>query len=174
MAQNVRASSYRNQGYGGRGAYTRQSTAPKIKEMPSKRPALRLVKPPKISAEKMKEQMTLSNKKALKVILLTCFAALFLALAIISRVQLDEINREIASTEKKIEIANSKNVELNMQLNEMISIEKVEEYATEKLGMVKVQDYQVVYVDLSDDDRVLMAGGRETDEAKTVTRAADD
>ncbi|MCR4593725.1 MAG: hypothetical protein K5761_01560 [Clostridiales bacterium] len=174
MAQNVRTSSYRNSGYGGRSAYTRQSTAPKIKEMPSKRPALRLVKPPKLSTVQMKEQMTLSNKKALKVFVLTFVAVILLALSIFSRVQLDEINRDIASTEKKIEIANSKNVELNMKLNEMISIEKVEEYASNKLGMVKVQDYQVVYVDLSDDDRVLMAGGKETEDAKTVTRAADD
>lgn len=174
MAQSIRNTSYRKTGYGGRSVYTRQNTAPKIKEMPSNRPALQLVKPPKFSPSQFKEQMTQSNRKALKVFALAILTATLLALAIFSRVQLDEINREIASTEKQIEIANSKNVELNMKLNEMISIEKVEEYATNKLGMVKVQDYQVVYVDLSDNDRVLMAGGKETAHTDTVTKAADD
>ncbi len=154
--------------------YTRGNAAPKIEHKPSVNRKLTALPPRFESFKQRKEQISVNNKKAIKISAVALTMVMLFAFMIFSRVQLDEINRNIAATEKQIEIVNSKNVELNMELNEMISIEKVEEYAVNNLGMVKVQDYQVVYVDLSDDDRVLMAGGKETMESKTVTRAADD
>ena len=43
-----------------------------------------------------------------------------------------------------------------------MSINNVEDYAANQLGMVKVQDYQVVYVDLSTEDYVAKVNGKDT------------
>ena len=89
-------------------------------------------------------------------------------MAIYSRVQLDEINRDITNKEYEIELAQSDSVKLNNTLSSMISINNVEDYAANVLGMVKVQDYQVVYVDLSSSDSVVVANGRQTDESDVI------
>ena len=88
---------------------------------------------------------------------------LFMALAIYSRVQLDEINREINSVENKIELAKSDEIKINNDLNSIVSINNVEDYAANQLGMVKVQNHQVVYVDLSSDDYVAVVNGKNVD-----------
>ena len=173
MAQARRYDSRSNARHSNVVPFTRGNTAPKIEQKPSRTPLIAL--PSRMqSLKNIKEQVSVSNKKAIKIYASIVLVALLFAFAILGRVQLDEVNREIANTERKIEIASSKNVELNMKLNEMVSIEKVEDYAVNNLGMVKVQDYQVVYVDLSDNDRVLMPGGKETAETKTVTQVAGD
>ena len=85
-----------------------------------------------------------------------------MSMAIYSRVQLDEVNRKISSVENKIELAQSDTIRLNNELNALVSMNNVEDFAANKLGMVKVQEYQVVYVDLSTEDCVVMADGEAT------------
>ena len=97
-----------------------------------------------------------------------CICLFFFAIVIYSTLQLDEINRDIASVDQKISIAKSEKVRLDMELDSIISMDKVEDYAANTLGMSKVQDYQVVYVDLSSSDRVIMAGGKETEDANVI------
>ena len=46
-----------------------------------------------------------------------------------------------------------------MQLNSLASLDKVEDYAINKLGMVKQEGYQVEYIDLALDDKVVLANG---------------
>ena len=86
---------------------------------------------------------------------------LFMAVSIYSRIQLDEINREISAVENQIELAKSDAVKLNNELNAVVSIDNVEEYAVNELGMEKVQDYQVEYIDMSSSDRVEVANGED-------------
>ena len=87
---------------------------------------------------------------------------------IYSRVQLDEINREISSIEKSITLAQSDTIKLDNQLSSMVSINKVEDYAANVLGMVKIQDYQVVYVDLSSNDSVVVANGKQAQNTNVI------
>ena len=93
---------------------------------------------------------------------------LFLGVVIYSTLKLDEINRDIASIDKSMSIAKSEKVRLDMELDSIVSLDKVESYAVDTLGMSKVQDYQVVYVDLSSSDRIIMAGGKETDSTNVI------
>ena len=139
------------------------SAAPKVKPEPQKKPQLELVKKPRMTAEQMRQQSLLETKKTIKVMFVAITILVFMAVAIYSRIQLDEINREISSVEKKIELAQSDSVKLNNELNAIVSIDNVEEYAVNELGMEKIQEYQVEYVDLSSSDRVEIVDG------KTVT-----
>lgn len=140
---------------------TTSSAAPEIRRTPEKKPQLKLVKQTKRTAAQIRQETNEATKKAVKIFAIAVAILLFMSMAIYSRVQLDEINREISSVENKMELAESDTIRLNNELNAMVSINNVEDFAANKLGMVKVQDYQVVYVDLSTDDQVVVADGKD-------------
>lgn len=139
------------------------SAAPKMKPAPQRKPALELVKKTRKTAAQVRQQTAEDTKRVFKAMCVATAIFMFMALAIFSRVQLDEINREISAVENKMELAKSDAIKINNELNAIVSINNVENYAANQLGMVKVQDYQVVYVDLSAEDFVAKANGRETD-----------
>lgn len=138
------------------------NAAPKMKPAPQKRPQLELVKKPRPTAAQVRSESQAAAKQTRKIFMIAMTVLLFMAMVIYSRVQLDEINREINSIENSIELAQSDTIKLNNALSSMVSINNVEEYAANVLGMVKVQDYQVVYVDLSSNDSVVVANGEQT------------
>ena len=135
------------------------SAAPKVRPESQKKPHLELVKKTRMTAQQMRQQTAAETRKTIKVMCVAMAVLMFMALAIYSRVKLDEINREISSVEKKIELAQSDAVKLNNELNAIVSINNVEEYATNELGMTKIQDYQVYYIDMSSQDYVAVANG---------------
>ena len=47
-----------------------------------------------------------------------------------------------------------------MELDSAISLEKVDDYAQNVLGMVKVENYQISYIDISGGDTVTQSGGK--------------
>lgn len=143
------------------------SAAPKIKRAESK-PNLRVVEKPRLTADQIRTQNLQAGRKMIKIIAVSGICLFFLAAVIFSTLQLDEVNRDIASIDKSMQIAKSETVRLNMELNSIVSIDKVENYAANTLGMSKVQDYQVVYVDLSTSDKVLMASGKETENSNVI------
>ena len=162
MAQYNRYESYKFEYFEPKTVST-SSAAPKIKEEPKKAPQLKLVQQPKPTRAQIQNEARQSAMQARKILTVACAVIIFMALVIYSRVQLDEINREIQQVESAMKIAQSDTVRLNNSLSSVISINKVEDYALNVLGMVKVQDYQVVYVDLSGEDSVVMANGETTD-----------
>ncbi len=160
--QNRNAYAYNNYNRNSKIVAYNGSAAPKVKPAPQRRPQLELVKKTAMTAAQVRQQTAAETKKAIKIMCIAVAILMFMAIAIYSRVQLDEINREINSVENKIELAESDTIKLNNELNAIVSINNVEDYAANELGMVKVQDYQVVYVDLSADDYVAVANGKDT------------
>lgn len=146
------------------------SAAPKMKPAPQRKPNLELVQKTRRTAAQVRQQTAADTKRAIKVMFISIAILMFMAVAIYSRVQLDEINREIKSVEKKIELAESDSIKINNELNAIVSINNVEDYAANELGMVKVQDYQVVYVDLSAEDYVAKANGKDTGLSAVINR----
>lgn len=90
---------------------------------------------------------------------LPLFALAFAAL-LYSKLRVDELDRQIAKTESNLTAAQAETVRLNMQLDSTISLEKVDDYAQNVLGMVKAENYQIEYIDLSGDDKVTVSGGK--------------
>ncbi len=135
------------------------SAAPKVKPAPQKKPDLRLVQKTRLTAQQVRQQTAAETRKTIKVMCVAMAVVMFMALAIYSRVRLDEINRDISAVEKQIELAKSDTVKLQNELNAIVSINNVEEYAANELGMTKVQDYQVYYIDMSSEDRVAVVNG---------------
>ncbi len=147
---------------------TNSNAAPKMKPAPQKRPQLELVKKPRPNATQVRNETQLAARQAKKIFIIAMTILMFMAMVIYSRVQLDEINRDISNKENAIELAQSDSIKLNNTLSSMVSINNVEEYAANVLGMVKVQDYQVVYVDLSSSDSVVVANGEQTDQSNVI------
>lgn len=143
------------------------NAAPKMRPN-NARPELKVLEKPRMTASQLRAQTAASNRRIMKILFVAGICLFFLGIVIYSTLQLDEINRDIASIDKSMEIARSEKVRLNMELNSIVSMDKVEDYAANTLGMAKVQDYQVVYVDLSSSDRVLMAGGKETNSTNVI------
>lgn len=143
------------------------NAAPKMRPQ-NTRPQLKVVEKPRMTASQLRAQTAASNRRIMKIFFVAGICLSFLGIVIYSTLQLDEINRDISKIDKSIEITKSERVRLDMELNSIVSMDKVEDYAANTLGMAKVQDYQVVYVDLSSSDRVIMAGGKETEKANVI------
>lgn len=61
----------------------------------------------------------------------------------------NELNHEISTLETQLSIAQSENTRINSELNSLVSMSMIDQYAVEKLGMSKVRSNQIRYIDVS-------------------------
>lgn len=113
---------------------------PKVKKVVKKR---------KAAASKAVKPATV-----VKWVFMSLFVMLSLVSIMIGNIKITQLNDEITSTQKKLDTARSVQVSLNSKLESRMSLANVEEYAVDKLGLVKVQPYQIKYVHLTDTDKV--------------------
>lgn len=79
-------------------------------------------------------------------------AVLALALGmVINQLALNEISAKLNSATTQYERLVSQGEELEQQINEQVNISNIDELATE-LNMVKVKNYQIQYVDVTEAD----------------------
>lgn len=102
-----------------------------------------------------------SAVKALKTIALALVLFSMISSLIYCRVTIDNIGREITTVDSKISEAKSEQVRLQTQLDSMISLDKVEDYAVNVLGMVKLENYKITYFNVCDGDQVVFSGNKE-------------
>lgn len=79
------------------------------------------------------------------------------AMMMLSRVELNELTTKISAANKQLNQLKNENGRLNLQAESKISLNAVEEYAINVLGMRKLQRYQIEYVNLTDSDKVEVA-----------------
>jgi hypothetical protein len=114
--------------------------------------------------ERRKAKKQAAKKNAVKpaTVVKWVFVSLFvmasLASIMVGNIKITRLNDQITNAQKTLDNAESKEVSLNAKLEARMSMSKVEDYATNKLGLVKVQSYQIQYVQLTDKDRVVVNG----------------
>ena len=118
--------------------------------------------------EKVAAQRRLVRAVSFITLALTCMTFLIMA-----RAQTDELTRQIAAVEAQIRTAQSENVRLNTVMNSMVSIDRVETYAEEVLGMVKAQRSQITYIDMSKGDAVMLSGGKSESEETVAAKVKE-
>lgn len=155
MASNNEAVNYNRINMYGSAAPKINTPAPKKKPNEVQRP--RVVKK---TRKQIKLEQRRSAFKAAKVLIICGIFFALISFQIFSQVKVDELDRELQSVNSQIEILDSENTRLNMQLDSIISLDKVDAYAQDTLGMVKVENYQVSYVDLSSGDVATVSGGK--------------
>lgn len=121
-----------------------------------------LVNPRTVSSEQVDAEVKKSRVAALRASLIALAALIVLGSLIYSRVILTNSRIELADQKTALKTAQSENIRLQMQFNSVMSIDKVEEYAQTKLGMVKKESYQVRFFDVSEDDSGTKAARKET------------
>lgn len=124
----------------------------------AEKPKMELVSKPKKTGAQLKREMHLGALQSAKIIAISVFLLAMLSGLLYGRMKVDELDRQISSVQTKISTAQSENVRLNMKLDSMISLENVEQYAQENLGMVKMESYQIEYIDLSGNDKITVSG----------------
>ena len=138
---------------------------PAKKQMPVKRRepiahnVIELVDNHQVSIERHAETkvIPLSAKKAM------CFFVVclcLLAVNLVLQTRYDTISNEITSIQSEIDIVEGENVRLNAELSSKISSDRIENYAENVLGMVKAENYQISYIDLSHGDEIVVSGDK--------------
>lgn len=151
---------------GGAGAYDfsrfeRAQAAPqRSPTQPQKSPArpVKVPEPHKTSAQRQRES-TDALRRTVKTIFVSGLLISLLGGMLYSEVRQDELSHAYHKLENQMAIAQSENTRLNMALGAKLSLDKVEAYAREKLGMVK-NDAAVECVNIPQDSEVLLAGGK--------------
>lgn len=76
-------------------------------------------------------------------------------------VQLTELNDDVVKAQKKLVTVKSDYVRLNMDYESRMSLKNVEDQATKTLGMQKIDNYQIEYINLAGSDKVEISGGQQ-------------
>lgn len=100
------------------------------------------------------------NVTAVKIMAVACVFCMALVGLLVMNSKINVLERQIANVESQLSIAESENVRLNAELNSKISTDKIEDYAENVLGMVKAENYQISYIDLSKGDRIVVSGNK--------------
>lgn len=135
---------------------TYQSPARRPEVAPVRRPEI--VKNPPKSKAAMKRESRLALFNAVKIIgIATIVLALFAGI-ISSRIKLAMLESKTQEYLETLEVVESENVRLNMQLDAMVSEETVKEYAENVLGLRKVEKYQIHYFESNSADSAVVLG----------------
>ncbi len=76
-------------------------------------------------------------------------------------VQNTKLTDEVASMKTKLSAAQADEVRLDMQLQSRASLDNVQSYAVNKLGMQKTTTYQIQYIHLNNKDKVVLQSAKE-------------
>jgi len=112
------------------------------------------VKKKAASKKRSVKKQNVSPAVVVKWVFVSLFIMLSLASIMVGNVRINQYNDEIAQEQKNLNTQQSLQVSLNAKLEARMSIQKVEDYAVNQLGLVKVQPYQIEYVNITDKDKV--------------------
>lgn len=132
---------------------TASSAAPQKKQEKPKAAPLKKVAPRTKDELHREEVRGLKKSAGVLAFVLVVFA--LVALQISASAQRYELVRAIQQAENEIKVAQSENIRLNAELNGITGIAIIDSYATDVLGMTKVENYQIECIDLSGEDAVL-------------------
>lgn len=93
-----------------------------------------------------------------KLIIIGLFVMISVGCIMVGNIKVTQLSDQIASAQKQLDKADSEKVSLNSKLESRMSLSKVEDYASNKLGLVKIQPYQLEYVNLTNKDNVEITG----------------
>ena len=130
--------------------YTRGSHAPKVKpeyEEPERKLRVKEAKGIKSKPQLLHEQRV-SRRKVIQIFAAAVLFISMIGLVLNSFVVKNQLTREIARQETAIANAQSEHISLQSQLNIMYSVSMIDKYAVGKLGMSKVRQGQIQYIDV--------------------------
>lgn len=125
--------------------------------MPQEQQKIVEAKPLAPVKRKVKKQ-AVRPTSVVKWVFISLFVMLSLASIMVGNIKITQQNDDIAYAQKNLNMVKSEQVSLNAKLESRMSMQKVEDYAVNKLGLVKIQPYQIQYVHLTSKDNVEVSG----------------
>jgi len=89
-----------------------------------------------------------------KLIFFSIICTMLAMFMVVSFVQINEVTLEIDKLNKQIKTLDSETKKLNLELERKNNLYAVEEYASQKLGMIKENQLKVVYLDGDGEDTI--------------------
>ncbi len=132
---------------------TGYSAAPQRKTEEKGNPSIRKVAP--ITKDEMRQQEMAGLKKSLRVFAFVLAMFTIISMQVVAGAKNYSLDREIQKVEQLLAVEQAENIRLSSTLNGITGIAVIDSYATEVLGMTKVENYQVECIDLSVGDTVL-------------------
>ncbi|MFR5876712.1 MAG: hypothetical protein ACLUFN_09515 [Eubacterium sp.] len=130
---------------------SRGSQAPKLR--PDAQPQ-RGLKVRENKEVKSRHELKAEQKKAfaqmLKISVVAVISLVMVALLIHSLAVKNELTKQIAAKEVKISNAQSEYISLQSELDSLVSMSMIDQYAVEQLGMTKVKSNQIQYIDVKE------------------------
>ena len=93
-----------------------------------------------------------------------------LSLLVYNQVRLTETTAQINSLNKEIKVMQAENVRMTCSLEATVSLRSVAEQARDQLGMERLDKYQTEYINLYQDDKIVLA--REPEKESTFEKAS--
>lgn len=100
-----------------------------------------------------------ASRRALRIVLISVVAFTMLALLIVQRAKIATLDVQIVETQTQLDEAKSETVRLESLFNSMASVESVEEYAKNRLGMVKRTRNQIFFFTNDNSDEIVLLNG---------------
>lgn len=121
---------------------------------------------PQIKQNNGRATITVSRKtlgtlmRTAKIFTVAAVMIVLFAGILLTRINIESLDKETAKLQNLISDAESENTRLRNQLSSMVSREKVEAYATDVLGMHKIDRYQVHYFGEEVSDSAVIVNGK--------------
>lgn len=132
---------------------TGYSAAPQRKTEEKSNPAISRVAPR--TKEEMRQQELMGLKRSLRVFAFVVVMFAVISMQIVAGAKNYSLDRQIQEVEELLAVEQAENIRLASTLNGITGISVIDNYATEVLGMTKVENYQIECIDLSVGDTVL-------------------
>lgn len=117
---------------------------------------LELLMPKPITKKEFETEVKDNRRIVARVCAFALVAFMFFGPLILCRVIHTDRQYDLVQAQNELKVAESYEIELQTKLNAMISKESIADYAENKLGMVKRENYQVSYFDISDEGGVVL------------------
>lgn len=128
---------------------SRSSAAPAYTPNTNKKLRVRENEQRKSKKQLLQEQKINFGRVATIVIVSVLMLAMFFGV-LSTYAKKNELNHEIANLQSDLAIAQSENTRINSELNALVSVSMIDQYAVEELGMTKMQSNQIRYIDVSE------------------------
>lgn len=102
----------------------------------------------KSRSQLLKEQKSAAVKTGIILVVALGAIAMFFGM-LNTNARKNELNHEISKLNNQLSIAESENTRINSELNALVSMDMIDKYAVEKLGMSKMQPGQINYINVS-------------------------
>lgn len=131
-------------------AYNRSNVAYDLSQFETDERVERRLKQSSRSHLKVHKTSVSKSGNWLKTVIVVAAAAMGAFALITSKAQLSEVNTMINRTSAQLEEAQSEHIRLQAQLDNMVTLSKVDEIATTQLGLQKTSKNQVKYISVHD------------------------